>query len=148
MQQTEQSTLASTGAPHVSPSVLNGGSAPVRLWLALAAVIIGYFMGTLDLTIVNIAIPAIQTSLKSDLAAVSWVLNAYNLAFAVLLVTGGRLADQYGRKRLLMLGMSLFTLASLGCALAQPLGQFSGLPAIGWLIGFRVLQAWRHGVRS
>jgi MFS family permease len=121
---------------------------PVRLWLALAAVIIGYFMGTLDLTIVNIAIPAIQTSLKSDLAAVSWVLNAYNLAFAVLLVTGGRLADQYGRKRLLMLGMSLFTLASLGCALAQPLGQFSGLPAIGWLIGFRVLQAWRHGVRS
>jgi len=114
---------------------------PVRLWLALAAVIIGYFMGTLDLTIVNITIPAIQASLKTDLAAVSWVLNAYNLVFAVLLITGGRLADQYGRKRLLMLGMSLFSLASLGCALAQPFGQFSGLPAIGWLIGFRVLQA-------
>ena len=141
MPQTEQSIRASTEAGHVSPPDLTGDGQPVRLWLALAAVIIGYFMGTLDLTIVNIAIPAIQTSLKTNLASVSWVLNAYNLVFAVLLITGGRLADQYGRKRLLMLGMSLFSLASLGCTLAQPFGQFSGLPAIGWLIGFRAVQA-------
>ncbi len=141
MPQTEQSALAPGVASQVVPPVLMVRGKPVRLWLALAAVIIGYFMGTLDLTIVNITIPAIQASLKTDLAAVSWVLNAYNLVFAVLLITGGRLADQYGRKRLLMLGMSLFSLASLGCALAQPFGQFSGLPAIGWLIGFRVLQA-------
>ncbi len=141
MSQTEQSTRVSGIAPQVAPPVLMVRGKPVRLWLALAAVIIGYFMGTLDLTIVNIAIPAIQTGLKTNLAAVSWVLNAYNLVFAVLLVTGGRLADQYGRKRLLMLGMSLFSLASLGCALSQPFGQFSGLPAIGWLIGFRAVQA-------
>jgi EmrB/QacA subfamily drug resistance transporter len=141
MPQTEQLTLASDVTSQVAPPVLMVRGKPVRLWLALAAVIIGYFMGTLDLTIVNIAIPAIQASLKANLAAVSWVLNAYNLVFAVLLITGGRLADQYGRKRLLMLGMSLFSLASLGCALAQPFGQLSGLPAIGWLIGFRALQA-------
>ncbi len=141
MPQTEQPALPSGGSPQVAPPVLTIRGKPVRLWLALAAVIIGYFMGTLDLTIVNIAIPAIQTNLKTNLAAVSWVLNAYNLVFAVLLVTGGRLTDQYGRKRLLMLGMSLFSLASLGCALAQPFGQFSGLPAIGWLIGFRAVQA-------
>ncbi len=115
-------------------------SKAIRPWLVLAAVLSGFFMAVLDTTIVNIAIPSIQTSLKTDLPSISWVLNAYNLVYAVLLVTVGRFADQYGRKRLFLLAMLLFSLGSFACALAQACGHLSGSPAIGWLIGFRALQ--------
>lgn len=108
--------------------------------MALVAVLIGFFMAILDTTIVNIAIPSIQTSLKADLTSISWVLNAYNLVYAVLLITAGRFADLYGRKRVFMLGMILFSLGSLGCALAPTFGQSSGTPAMSWLIGFRAFQ--------
>jgi MFS family permease len=97
-------------------------------------------MVVLDTTVMNIAIPTIQTSLKTDLPSVSWVLNAYNLMYAVLLFTVGRFADQYGRKRLFLLAMLLFSLASLGCALAPVCGRLPGTPAMSWLIGFRALQ--------
>ncbi len=114
-----------------APLTLPNGRA-VNQWLVLASLMFGFFMALLDATVVNIAIPNIQKSLNTDLATVSWVSNAYNLAFAVLLVTAGRFADQFGRKRLFMIGMVLFSLGSLLCALA---------PTIGWLIGFRALQA-------
>jgi EmrB/QacA subfamily drug resistance transporter len=114
---------------------------PVNSWLVLISVVFGFFMALLDATIVNIAIPSIQTSLKADLTSVSWVLNAYNLVFAVLLVTAGRFADQYGRKRLFMIGMIIFSLGSLFCALAETIGGVFGSPAINWLIGFRAFQA-------
>ncbi|GAC1505555.1 MAG: hypothetical protein NVS2B12_19280 [Ktedonobacteraceae bacterium] len=114
---------------------------PVRPWLVLISVIFGFFMALLDATIVNIAIPTIQASLKTDLTSVSWVLSSYNLIFAVLLVTLGRFADQYGRKRLFMISMLLFSLGSLFCALAETFSSLSGLPAINWLIGFRAFQA-------
>ena len=94
----------------------------------------------LDTTIVNIAIPSIQTGLSADLPSISWALNAYNLMYAVLLITVGRFADQYGRKRLFLIAMVLFSLGSLGCALAQACGRISGTPAMSWLIGFRALQ--------
>ncbi|HTI15835.1 MAG TPA: MFS transporter [Dictyobacter sp.] len=114
---------------------------PVRPWLVLISVIFGFFMALLDATIVNIAIPTIQTDLKSDLTTVSWVLDAYNLVFAVLLVTVGRFADQYGRKRLFMIGMVVFSIGSLLCALSQTIGAATGIPGINWLIGFRAFQA-------
>jgi len=117
------------------------GGKPVRPWLVLISVVFGFFMALLDATIVNIAIPTLQTSLKADLTSVSWVLSAYNLVFAVLLVTLGRFADQYGRKRIFMISMILFSLGSLLCALAETFGSLSGLPAINWLIGFRAFQA-------
>jgi EmrB/QacA subfamily drug resistance transporter len=101
-------------------------------WLVLGSLILGFFMALLDITIVNIAIPNIQASLQTDLPTVSWVLNAYNLVFAVLLVTMGRLADQFGRKRLFMIGMVLFSAGSFLCAIA---------PTIEWLIAFRAFQA-------
>lgn len=85
----------------------------------------------LDGTIVNIAIPDILTSFQTGFSEVEWVMNAYLLAFAVLLITTGRFGDLYGRKRFFMAGAALFTLASLACGLA---------PGIGWLIGFRALQ--------
>src|SRR5213078_167645 len=78
--------------------------------------------------------------LKADLLSTTLVLNAYNLMYAVILITVGRFADQYGRKRLLLIAMILFSLASLGCALAQACGRISGAPAMSWLIGFRALQ--------
>ncbi|GHO82171.1 MFS transporter [Dictyobacter formicarum] len=114
---------------------------PARPWLALLALVFGLFMALLDATIVTIALPTIQHSLQTDLSTVSWVLNAYNLGFAVLLVTIGRFADQHGRKRFFLLGMVLFSLGSLACATAQWLGNITGTSAIGWLIASRALQA-------
>src|SRR6266567_6273995 len=119
MPQTKQSTPFRSGATHASSPVLMVGAKPVKPWLVLTAVLFGFFMAVLDMTIMNIAIPSIQTGLKADLLSTSWVLNAYNLMYAVLLITVGRLADQYGRKRLLLIAMILFSLGSLGCALAQ-----------------------------
>src|SRR5437588_12083343 len=78
---------------------------PVNPWLVLVSLIFGFFMSLLDITIVNIAIPNIQSKLNTDLTTVTWVLNAYSLVFAVLLVTMGRFADQFGRKRIFMTGM-------------------------------------------
>jgi len=79
---------------------------PVNPWLVLISLVFGFFMSLLDVTIVNIAIPNIQSNLNTDLTTVTWVLNAYSLVFAVLLVTMGRFADQYGRKRIFMFGMT------------------------------------------
>jgi EmrB/QacA subfamily drug resistance transporter len=107
----------------------------------LLALVFGLFMALLDATIVTIALPTIQSSLQTDLSTVSWVLNAYNLGFAVLLVTIGRFADQHGRKRFFLLGMALFSLGSLACATAQWFGNITGTPAISWLIAARALQA-------
>jgi EmrB/QacA subfamily drug resistance transporter len=100
-------------------------------WAVLAVLCLGLFMILLDGTIVNIAIPRIMTAFGTGLSNVEWVMNAYVLAFAVLLVTLGRFGDLYGRRRLFVAGMALFTLASLACGLA---------PSIDWLIAFRVVQ--------
>ena len=114
---------------------------PVNPWLVLISLVFGFFMSLLDITIVNIAIPSIQSSLNTNLTTVTWVLNAYSLVFAILLVTMGRFADQYGRKRLFMLGMIIFSLGSLLCALSPTMASLTGWPAINWLIGFRAFQA-------
>ncbi|MBE3565197.1 MAG: DHA2 family efflux MFS transporter permease subunit [Thermogemmatispora sp.] len=101
-------------------------------WLALLAMMFGLFMALLDVSIVTIALPAIVQQLQTDLTMAGWVLDAYSLVFAVLLVTVGRLADLFGRKWIFMAGMAVFMLGSLLCGLA---------PSIGWLIGFRAFQA-------
>ncbi len=100
-------------------------------WLVLAVLCVGVFMLLLDGTIVNIAIPSIMDAFDTGFSHVEWVMNAYLLVFAVLLITAGRLGDLYGRKRIFIIGLCVFTLASLACGLA---------PGIGWLIGFRGLQ--------
>ncbi|MGD0205000.1 MAG: MFS transporter, partial [Dehalococcoidia bacterium] len=73
-------------------------------WLVLGAAVFGLFMAILDSSIVNIAIPTIQRDLHTDIETVTWVLNAYNLVFAVLLIPAGRMADRFGRKRLFLTG--------------------------------------------
>jgi EmrB/QacA subfamily drug resistance transporter len=87
-------------------------------WLVLGAAVFGLFMAILDASIVNIAIPTIQRDLDTEIETVSWVLNAYNLVFAVLLIPAGRLADRFGRKRLFLLGIGIFALCSLGAGLS------------------------------
>jgi EmrB/QacA subfamily drug resistance transporter len=88
-------------------------------WLILFAMCLGFFMILLDTTIVNIAIPDMSTGLHATLDDVLWILNAYVLVFAVLLITAGRLGDLYGPKKLFIVGLVLFTLASAACGFAQ-----------------------------
>jgi EmrB/QacA subfamily drug resistance transporter len=90
-----------------------------RPWLALAVLALGLFMTLLDLTIVNIAIPSILHDLNASLDQVLWVLNAYSLLYAVLLITSGRLGDIFGPRNLFALGVVLFTVASALSGLAQ-----------------------------
>jgi EmrB/QacA subfamily drug resistance transporter len=101
-------------------------------WLVLAVLCLGFFMVLLDLTIVNIAIPSMIDGLKASLDQVLWVLNAYTLTYAVLLITAGRLGDRFGQRTLFAIGLAVFTLASAACGLAQDPNQ---------LIVARVVQA-------
>ena len=88
-------------------------------WLVLGATVFGLFMAILDASIVNIAIPTIERDLDTDIETVTWVLNAYNLVFAVLLIPAGRMADRFGRKRLFLIGICIFALCSLGAGLSE-----------------------------
>jgi EmrB/QacA subfamily drug resistance transporter len=100
-------------------------------WLALLVLCMGFFMILLDTTIVNIAIPSIIDGLKATLDQILWVLNAYILVYAVLLITASRLGDRFGQRNLFVIGLAVFTLASALCGLAQDSNQ---------LIAGRVIQ--------
>ncbi len=97
----------------------------------LCVVLLGTFMAVLDVAIVNVAIPSIRADLHASFGEVEFVISAYTLTYACLLVTGGRLGDNFGRKRLFILGMLVFAAASLGCGLA---------PTTEALIGARAIQ--------
>src|SRR5919205_399589 len=88
-------------------------------WLVLLVLTSGFFMIMLDTTIVNVAIPAMSTGLNTTLDQILWVLNAYILVYAVLLITAGRLGDLYGQRNLFAIGLFVFTLASALCGLSQ-----------------------------
>jgi EmrB/QacA subfamily drug resistance transporter len=105
---------------------------PARWWI-LAVLAAVAFMAQLDLFIVNVALPVIGRSYPgASLSGLSWVLNAYAIIFAALLVPAGRLADHFGRRRFLLIGVAVFTLASAGCAAA---------PDLGVLVAARAVQA-------
>src|SRR5437667_2898530 len=101
---------------------------PAGRWLVLGCLVIGFFMILLDTTIVNIAIPSIIDDLGATLDEILWVVNAYVLVYAVLLIVAGRLGDLVGPRRLFLGGMLLFVAASAGCGLAT---------SPGWLIAGR-----------
>jgi EmrB/QacA subfamily drug resistance transporter len=103
-----------------------------RKWWTLAAVAFGLFMIMLDNTVVNVALPSMQRALHIDRAELEWVVNAYALTFGVLLLTGGKLADMFGRRRIFITGLIIFTASSLVCGLAG---------GAGLLIGARAVQA-------
>src|SRR5690242_13247183 len=90
-----------------------------KRWLALIVLCLGVLMIVLDSTVVNVALPSIRQDLKFTEASLVWVVNAYMLTFGGCLLLGGRLGDIYGHRRLFLLGITLFTLASLACGLAN-----------------------------
>lgn len=92
-------------------------------WLVLTILCLGFFIVLLDTTIVNIAVPEVTVGLGATLDEILWILNAYTLTYAVLLITGGRLGDLIGQKRLFLAGLFLFTAASAACGLAQSPSQ-------------------------
>jgi EmrB/QacA subfamily drug resistance transporter len=110
-------------------------------WWTLAAVCLGTFMLLLDITIVNVALPAIQTSLGASFSDLQWVIDAYALTLAALLLTTGSLADMYGRRRLYLVGLVIFTAGSALCGAAQSplmLELSRGLQGIGGAAMFSV----------
>src|ERR671932_358952 len=94
-----------------------------RKWLTLVAVAVGLFMIMLDNTVVNVALPSIQRDLRIGTSELEWVVNAYALTFGVLLLTGGKLADLVGRRRIFIVGLVIFTGASLWCGLSGGAGS-------------------------
>src|SRR5215467_12583580 len=89
-----------------------------RKWLTLMAVSFGLFMIMLDNTIVNVALPSIQSSLHLQISELEWVVTGYALTFGAFMLTGGKLADLMGRRLIFVVGLSIFTLSSLACGLA------------------------------
>jgi EmrB/QacA subfamily drug resistance transporter len=102
-----------------------------RKWLTLAAVSFGLFMIMLDNTVVNVALPSIQRDLEASLSQLQWVVTGYALTFAAFMLIGGKVADAYGRRLTFVVGIGVFTAASLACGLADS-GEM--------LIAARVLQ--------
>lgn len=107
-----------------------------RRWWALGAIAFGLFMALLDVTIVNVALPSIQKALHESYTQLEWIVNAYALVVAVLLVTSSRLGDIFGRKRIFSIGMGVFAAGSLLCALSPHIH-------IGGLTGADVLNLSR-----
>jgi EmrB/QacA subfamily drug resistance transporter len=107
---------------------LNEGN---RRWWTLGAMCFALFMIMLDNTVVNVALPSIQDDLGASLSGLEWTVNAYTLTFAVLLVTGGRLGDIFGRRRMFLFGVVVFAVSSAAIGLS---------PDQGWLVGGRAVQ--------
>ncbi|GHF55057.1 MFS transporter [Streptomyces mashuensis] len=127
-------------APSPAPSVVSSAAAaapaaaaPGRRSgaVALVASLLGFSVITIDVSAVNIALPAIRSSLHGGMTGLQWVVDSYTLMFAALMLSAGALADRAGARRAYAWGVALFTLASLGCAVA---------PGIGALIGARIVQ--------
>jgi EmrB/QacA subfamily drug resistance transporter len=102
-----------------------------RRWWTLAAMCFALFMVMLDNTVTNVALPSIQRDFDASLSALEWTINAYTLTFAVLLVTGGRLGDIFGRRRIFLIGVVVFALASAAIGVA---------PGESALVAFRSIQ--------
>jgi EmrB/QacA subfamily drug resistance transporter len=108
-----------------------------RRWAVLAIILIAECMDLLDGTIVNVAMPSIRRNLGGSNSSIQWIAGGYALAFAAMLITGARLGDIYGRRRLFILGVAGFTLASAACAAA---------PSVEALIGLRLVQGLAAGL--
>jgi EmrB/QacA subfamily drug resistance transporter len=119
------------------PHPEGAAASDTRRWRGLVVMLLAAFMDVVDTTVVLIAAPTIRADLGASYAAIQWVVAAYALALGLLLVTGGRLGDILGRKRLFLVGVAGFTVASAACALA---------PGIGVLIAARAVQGAAAGL--
>ncbi|MET8652421.1 MFS transporter [Nocardia aurea] len=128
----------------MEPDLENPPDSPTqdpRRWIAFAVVLAAGFMDLLDVTIVNVAIPSIQKDLGAEYSQLEWIIAAYVLSFAAVLITGGRLGDIYGRKRVFLVGMAGFTLASAACGLsADPAALIASRFAQGAMAALMVPQ--------
>src|SRR6202035_1538124 len=117
----------------LQPAVTNGRRAgrAASPGVVLAVVLVGQLMAIIDVNIVNVAVPAIHVSLHTTGSGLQLIIVGYTIAYAVLLVTGARLGDILGHRRMYLAGIGLFTLASLGCGLA---------PSTGALVALRLIQ--------
>ncbi|MGH3309245.1 MAG: MFS transporter [Streptomyces sp.] len=113
--------MAPTPGTGVGTGVSRGerGTSARRLWVVVLAACAGQFLVVLDVSVVNVALPSMRTDLEMSAAGLQWVLNAYTLTFAGFMLLGGRAADIFGRKRMFLLGLALFTAASLAGGFAQ-----------------------------
>nr|WP_277750139.1 MFS transporter [Prescottella agglutinans] len=107
------------------------GSSPRRQWTVLAVCCSSMFVVGMDTTVVNVALPTIGQDLDADMRSLEWIVDAYTIALAGLLISSGALADRFGRRRVFQLGLAVFGVASLACALA---------PSLGVLVAARVVQ--------
>src|ERR1043165_9687292 len=108
------------------------GMSPKALW-ALAITSVAVFMVTLDNLVVTTAIPVLRVDLHASLSGLQWTVNAYTLTFAVLLLTGAALGERFGRRRLLVIGIGIFTVASAAAALGPAvLALDAGRGGPGW----------------
>ena len=112
--------------------MMQSAAKPVNKWMVLISVAMGVFLATIDGSIVNIGLNTLVNELHQPLALVEWVVLAYMLTIATLMLTVGRLSDMIGKKKLYLAGIIIFTIGSGLCGIA---------PSVYWLIGFRVLQA-------
>ena len=128
----DRGVIAASGhAPGDDPAAAAPAPAARTQRLTLAATILGSSMAFIDSSVVNVALPAMTRGLAADAAATGWIVNAYLLFLGSLVLTGGALADRYGRKRIFIVGVVVFTLASVACGLA---------PSIWLLIAARACQ--------
>src|SRR3989442_14602474 len=125
---------ASANVPTASPPA---GRPDVNPWIVAIAVMFGTFMEVLDTTVVNVSLPHIAGSLSASTDEATWALTSYLVANAIILPITGWLANYFGRKRLLMLSISGFTIASFFCGFA---------PSLAWLGVFRIVQGLTGGV--
>lgn len=123
--------LRTHSQPTRARQALQPAEATGRSWLMLAVLLLGQFMCLLDVFVVNVAMPAIGTGLHASGASLQLVVGGYTIAYAMLLITGARLGDRFGRRRMYLAGVIIFTAASLACALA---------PDSQILIAFRFVQ--------
>ena len=114
----------------MTPTPFGSAAASARQW-TLVATILGSSLTFIDGTVVNVALPALQADLHATIADLQWVIETYSLFLGGLLLVGGSLGDQFGRKRVFLVGVGLFTLASVACGLA---------PSVRGLIAARAIQ--------
>lgn len=134
---TDDTTAAAAHEPRGPVWTPQDGVTDKRAWASLAVLLVGIFMSLLDTTIVNVALPTIRDSINADEATLAWIISGYALAFGLVLIPAGRIGDRIGHKWVFVVGLALFTLASLWAGLAQDPTQ---------LIVARVIQGLGGGI--